>query len=483
VPSAADVVGSLDGPAGLYLHVPFCERICPFCPYNKVRADDGLARRYFAALGQEIAWVADAAAVRGEPFTSVYVGGGTPTLYPDEVGALLGPLPVAGEQAIEVLPNHATLPRLDQLAGLGFDAVSVGAQSFHDGVLRRLGRPHDAATARVAVENVLGRFRCVDVDLIVDVAWDDSDAFPGAFLADLTTCLDLGVDQVSTYPLMRFGYTPFGAARHDARREHQVLAQATELARAHGYERRSVWTFNRRGAPAYTSVTRRRFLGVGAGSSSFTGRDFWVNHFGVGTYAAAVEQGRLPVARHLRLGRFAGAAYDGFWQAYAGRVDPALLAAAYGPLVAALARGVLGPARLAGLVEHERGQPFVLTSRGLDAYHDLERAVTYQLIEPLWAEMLAEHEQEPSAGGRGAGWVLPQRARHGRVWGLARRAFERSSPAAPVRRSLRADAPGGRPRGTTRSRRRPAPGTTPALAPSSNAPGRHHRPAGRAPSR
>jgi oxygen-independent coproporphyrinogen-3 oxidase len=414
----AEVVGSFDGPVGAYVHVPFCEWICPFCPYNKVRADRNLARRYFAALRREVDWyVAEYQAARGVPFTSLYVGGGTPTLYPDELADVIARIPVSEERAVEVLPTHATPERLDRLVGMGVTAVSVGAQSFHDGVLRQLRRPHDAAASRAAVENALGRFGCVDVDLIVDVAWEDHDAFPRAFLHDALTCFGLGVDQVSTYPLMRFGYTPFGAARHNRRREHAVLTEVTALAHTMGYERRSVWTFNRLGSPGYTSITRRRFLGMGAGSSSFAGRDFYVNHFAVTTYADAVERDRLPVARWLHLGSGAGAAYDAFWQAYGGGVDRCSLERSYGGAVAATARAGLAPFVLAGLMRRAPHR-YRLTRRGFDAYHDLERLVTYQLIEPLWAEMLTEHTARDD-------WANPGRARSGWAWWLTRRLFER----------------------------------------------------------
>jgi len=432
--SGADgVVGLLDGPAGAYVHVPFCERICPFCPYNKVRARDDLAERYLAALDREVDALAAAYHRRsGAPFRSVYVGGGTPTLYPDALGELLTRLPCDGERAVEVLPDHATPERLDQLAAIGFDAVSIGAQSFHDPVLRRLGRPHDAAMALAGVRAALGRFACVDVDLIVDVDIEadgpDAAVPPGSFLADVEVCFDAGVDQVSTYPLMRFGYAPFGRATHQRRREHAVLAAATDLAERMGYERRSVWTFNRRGSAPYTSITRRRFLGMGAGASSVTGRDFLVNHFGVGAYAASVEDGRLPIARRLHLGRWAGAGYEAFWQAYAGNVTPAELAQAYGPAVGAVARHGLTPLRWAGLLER-RGDALNLTRRGFDAYHDLECAVTYQLIEPLWGEMLREHTAEradvaPCSGHSGF-WARPENARRSRLWQVVRWAAER----------------------------------------------------------
>lgn len=418
----------LDGPVGAYVHIPFCARICPFCPYNKVLADDALARRYLAALLVEVGWYVEAAERAGSlPFTSLYVGGGTPTLYPTALGAVVAAVPVRGERAVEVLPTHATPHRLDELARIGIDSVSIGAQSFHDEVLRRLRRPHDAATARAAVRAALGRFPCVDVDLIVDVEWDAVEGLAGAFLADLAACFELGVDQVSTYPLMRFGYTPFGTARHDRRREHAVLAEATALAQEAGYERRSVWTFNRRDSRPYTSITRRRYLGWGAGASSFTGRDFYVQHFGVRTYAEDVEQGRLPIARHLHLGRWGGAGYDAFWQAYAGAVDVEALRAGFGPAAALAARAALAPALLTGAVRRT-AHGVALTGRGWDRYHDAERLVTYELIEPLWAEMLAEHATEGPPGTQLARWARPQRARTSRAWALAGRVFEQPVP-------------------------------------------------------
>lgn len=430
---AAKVVRSFDSPVGAYVHVPFCERICPFCPYNKVVARDDLARRYFAALFREVdAYAAELASAGRAPFTSLYVGGGTPTLYPEELGEVIRRLPVAGERAVEVLPTHGTPEGLDRLAALGFTSVSIGAQSFHDEVLHRLRRPHDAAASRSATENALGRFDSVDVDLIVDVEWEDG-RLSGAFLDDVRTCFELGVDQVSTYPLMRFGYTPFGTARHDRHREHEVLRQATALADSMGYERRSVWTFNRPGSAPYTSITRPRFLGMGAGSSSFAGRDFYVNHFGVEVYCDAVEAGQLPLARRMRLGRWGGAGYDAFWQAYAGGVDPGAVARAYGRAASVVTRAGLVKLALAGLVR--RGpRRWELTPRGFEVYHDLERLVTYQLIEPLWAEMLTEHQGhvEPCAAdvaGRPAAgrvhWARPEQARRGRLWKVVRRALER----------------------------------------------------------
>jgi oxygen-independent coproporphyrinogen-3 oxidase len=91
----------------------------------------------------------------------------------------------------------------------------------------------------------------------------------------------LGVDQVSTYPLMRFGFIPFGKTVHQPGAEHQVLRRPSDLARRWGYERRSVWMFNRLEAHSYTSITRPFCVGMGTSSASYTGRLFALNEFDV----------------------------------------------------------------------------------------------------------------------------------------------------------------------------------------------------------
>ena len=372
---------------GLYLHIPFCRTICPFCPYNKVAYHADLAADYLRGLEQETAMYL--AALPG-PFPSLYVGGGTPTLCLDEMAGLLATLPITGERAIEVLPTHMTPSGASRLRDLGFDYVSLGVQSFDRRVLRRLQRPGSPRTSRTAIEIALGSFACVDADLIFDSACDD----PQILLDDLGVCFRYGVDQVSTYPLMRFGFTPFGKGRHARRGEHALLRAATGLAESLGYERRSVWTFNRIGSPAYTSITRPYYLGLGAGAASFAGSLFAVNHFGLDRYRATLGAGRLPVARTARLSPPAAAAYRAFWQAYTGRVpldggDPLLAH----PLAVALRNG----SRLMGW-SRRSGDGVVLTRSGYDRYHDLERWVTYHLIEPLWAEMMDEHRSTAEAG-------------------------------------------------------------------------------------
>ena len=105
---AEEVVASFDGPAGADLHVPFCPQICSFCPYDKVLADAALGGRYFRALTKEVVHYLAAAERAGwGPFGSLHIGGGTPTLYPEALAALIARLPVSGEIAGEVLRTTA----------------------------------------------------------------------------------------------------------------------------------------------------------------------------------------------------------------------------------------------------------------------------------------------------------------------------------------------------------------------------------------
>jgi coproporphyrinogen III oxidase-like Fe-S oxidoreductase len=234
------------------------------------------------------------------------------------------------------------------------------------------------------LEAAIGQFDCVDVDLIFDIAFEDE----SVFLRDLEICFEAGVDQISSYPLMRFGYTPFGKSEHHPKKEHQVLRKAEALARQYGYERRSVWAFNRADSPNYTSITREFYLGCGAGAGSFTGHHFYLNHFSISSYIEKVEHGYLPIARATHLSSRKAAFYYLFWQVYTGKINISHFEALYPGQQ--MLKGLLSSLRKIGILQYHDGH-LILTQQGYDKYHDLERWVTYRFIEPLWADMMREH--------------------------------------------------------------------------------------------
>ena len=379
-PTPDALVASFSGPYGLYLHVPFCRSICPYCPYNKVLYRAEAVPRYFDALCAELR-LYDAPR---RHFTSLYVGGGTPSLCLRELAPVLAGLTVEHERAIEVFPTHATSAVVAELHELGFDYVSLGIQSFDKHMLAHLGRLNTAEDNRRALAATVGSFACVNADLIFDVAFAD----PSVFLHDFEACCRSQVDQISTYPLMHFGFTPFGKVPHAPRAEHDLLRRACEIADRLGYERRSVWTFTKVGGPLYASIAREFYLGCGAGAATFTGSDFLLNHFGLAQYVGSLAEDRLPLARRAHLNPTRAALYYAFWQLYAPGLDldrfSLLFPGAHWvvPVCRALRR--------TGHLELDGGR-LRLTEHWFDRYHDLERWVTYHLIEPLWEEMLQEH--------------------------------------------------------------------------------------------
>ncbi|MDE6030917.1 MAG: radical SAM protein, partial [Oscillospiraceae bacterium] len=131
---------------GLYIHVPFCLRKCPYCDFYSVSYDEGLAGRYARAVVRNIR-------AYGGEFDSVYFGGGTPILAATKIGGILGAVIFTqnAEITVECNPCEMTEETLQTLLEAGVNRLSVGVQSLDDRVLEALGRRHDARTAENAI--------------------------------------------------------------------------------------------------------------------------------------------------------------------------------------------------------------------------------------------------------------------------------------------------------------------------------------------
>jgi oxygen-independent coproporphyrinogen-3 oxidase len=191
-------------PLGVYLHWPFCARICPYCDFNVYRQRRGEDE----VEGVVAAMLADLSAQRAltgpRRLVSIFFGGGTPSLLPPEAAARLiercTTLWAAEpdlEISLEANPTDAERGRFADLAAVGVNRLSLGLQSLVDADLAFLGRNHDAAEGRRAVDAALSAFRRVSVDLIY--------ALPGqteAGWSETLSCIaGLGVEHVSPYQL------------------------------------------------------------------------------------------------------------------------------------------------------------------------------------------------------------------------------------------------------------------------------------------
>ena len=222
-----------DGCVGVYVHVPFCERVCPYCDFAVVRAPRLSRARedaYVDALLGELAQRREAFA--GRPLATLYLGGGTPSrLQPESIERIAAAVRAAFPRAdaeleltLELNPGTTERARLPGLRAAGVNRLSVGVQSFDDTTLKRLGRAHRARDCRAALEAArAARFENLSLDLIL--------AAPGQRLADVERDLDaaLGFEpqHVSVYALTIEPGTPFERAE---RRGQLALAEEEEVA-------------------------------------------------------------------------------------------------------------------------------------------------------------------------------------------------------------------------------------------------------------
>lgn len=203
---------------GVYVHWPYCTRICPYCDFNVFKNRDIDAAAWSAALTRDLE--EHAARTSGRKLSSLYFGGGTPSLAPVELiesvieaCAQLWGFEPGAEITLEANPTDAEQSRFDAFAHAGVNRLSLGVQSLRDEALKFLGRDHDAASALRAIDAAQQSFRRVTFDLIY--------ARPGQTLADwrteLSEALALGVSHLSLYQLTIEPGTSFARAVEQGR--------------------------------------------------------------------------------------------------------------------------------------------------------------------------------------------------------------------------------------------------------------------------
>ena len=307
----------------LYLHIPFCQNQCPYCPYNTVPHDPALVPAFFEALRRE--WRLYLPWLRARRITSLYIGGGTPTLVWNELERFLADLrrdlPLAGELAIETNPSAITPDLVRRLRNAGVDLVSLGVQSFADSQLRALGRNYaaDILDERIALV-AAGGFSGVNLDLMFAFGADPQ----ATFLADLRRAADSGATQITAYPLFQFPYSTIGRHRRlhrlkmpPFRTRRALYFELLDFMRREHFAQVSVWGFTRRAqAPDYSSVTRDAFLGLGPGAASRFPGHFYFNTFALDAYQTRLARAAPATALALPLSPALGHWYWLYWRFY-----------------------------------------------------------------------------------------------------------------------------------------------------------------------
>ena len=307
---------------GLYIHIPFCKSICPFCPYNKIKYDKNLTNPYLNAVLKEIElYHAQVGAVE---ISSIYIGGGTPTNLIDELGVMLQEIKkkfvVTGAICMETSVADIDEDVVTKMKEHGITSLSIGVQSFQDKHLAFLGRNYRAAAIAPALALVKkAGFSVVNSDLMFALSGQTVDDVR----ADLDQAIALGVDQITTYPLFTFPYSAIGRFMQLKKLKMPTLRVRRTMYKTihnfllrNGFTRVSVWGFKKGAVPRYSSVTRDYYIGLGAGAASSFPDRFYFNTFSVHAYIERLAENRLPVAFQMTITPALAQQYWFYWRLY-----------------------------------------------------------------------------------------------------------------------------------------------------------------------
>ncbi len=367
---------------GLYVHVPFCKELCPFCPYYKIKYDASLASKYVDALIKEIHLKSSKVEKKGVA-TSLYFGGGSPSLVINSLGRILnafrGHFIIKGNIGIELHPDNVTPSLIAELKDIGFDIVSLGIQSFNEKNLSTLGRK-EKSDNRQKLEIIAKKgFRAIDVDLIFGIPGQT----PQDLREDMIKAAEYGATQISTYPFIDFTYASNEQGPLNKKEKKILLDSIVKTSEEIGFVRTSVWTFAKKDTPKYSSITRDNFLGFGPSATTLLKDNFRINTFSVTEYINTLEGGRIPTALIFDFSERARCLYWLFWSCYNLDIDKNNFFQLFNKDLDSEFRWEIRVGKLLGIIENN-GDGYKLTDKGAYLFHLVEQKYTNQYIDKTW---------------------------------------------------------------------------------------------------
>ena len=289
----------------LYVHIPFCARICPYCAFYKELLDRSQTQRFCEAILRELQTHAQDRALR---LRTIYFGGGTPTaLSSPQLQFLLDGLRAEldlsdlSEWTMEANPGSVSATKAALLRRLGINRISLGVQSWNDDLLKLLGREHNAMQAEQSFEIFRkAGFENINVDLMFGLPGQTIDQWRHT----LKRTIALRPEHVSSYCLTYEEDTEFflrharGEFRQDADADAEFFDLAMSMLEAAGYEHYEISNYARAG---FRSAHNRGYwsgadyLGIGPSAFSTVEMTRWQNVSDFRRYSDAVLSGQNPV--------------------------------------------------------------------------------------------------------------------------------------------------------------------------------------------
>jgi coproporphyrinogen III oxidase-like Fe-S oxidoreductase len=281
----------------LYIHIPFCANLCPYCSFVRIKFEPEQAARYFEVLKKEIKTYFSL----GYQFDSVYVGGGTPTIWPEklvEILSLAKSLWPIRQISTETNPDHLVPDILQKLKDIGVNRLSVGVQSFSNDILTSVHRSKQCSSIediKQRLVSIKGMFDTLNVDMIFN--------FPNQTMEmlaeDIRVLKEINVDQITYYPLMISNSKQKqieekcgkGHYRHERKAYDFIVDQL-----AGQYRCESVWCFSKQaGLIDEYIVSHDQYIGVGPGSWGYIKGAMYYNTFSVQDYIQRIESDQSPI--------------------------------------------------------------------------------------------------------------------------------------------------------------------------------------------
>jgi oxygen-independent coproporphyrinogen-3 oxidase len=312
--------------AGIYIHIPFCERKCTYCNFNTTDFFEDLAARYIEAVSKEIKYQGEALCKNGEKIAvdTIFFGGGTPSIVESAqleklIEACHSSFQIAedSEITIEINPSTFTRRKLEDWRAAGINRASVGVQSFKDSELVTLSRTHDASLARLTFESLReSGFQNISLDLIAGLPEQTLDDWQ----FNLHEALKLRPEHLSLYLLeVKEGTQLYSQIKRGQRPRpdddlagemYKMICNAISAA---GYEQYEISNFalisktNDSDVSPFRSKHNMKywvgapFYGMGCGAHSYDGQARWVNILKTESYIDSVASSGYAIGEFREL--------------------------------------------------------------------------------------------------------------------------------------------------------------------------------------
>ena len=380
---------------GLYLHIPFCRSLCPYCPYDRILFENTLSEHYTNAVIKEIELIKEK--IGRVEITSLYIGGGTPTTIGKNLEKII--TKIKGEFLlkentifIETNPNDITEEKMAMLKDLGTGMVSIGVQSFQDKFLKAIGRNYEAKTAMNAIEIVKKYINNINIDLMFVLPEQSEKDFE----YDLKKAIEADVQQITAYPLFTFPYSQVGkflkinsvklpSFNYRKRMFYLMYNILTE----NEFVPASVWGFKKPDGIEFSSVSRMYYIGLGASAATKVSEKFYMNTFSIPHYIERVNSGRCAEVVKMDYTKKMDNYYWLYWKIYETRFQKSEFEKRFhSDRKAQLLIKILE----AGNFIKIKGTHYTLTQKGMFYVHLLQNQVALNHIGKAWGKMMQDPE-------------------------------------------------------------------------------------------